>query len=151
MNFAKQASSNGHSTTISASSTPANLKPSTMSVITPASAATPGGSGVANNNQQQQRSVKLVIRSKVPGATPKYSTGSGSTSVPPVGTPLEVLEQELPPRVFADQVPLESIIDRMVQDAYARLVELSDTYVSNFRTGLHCYCCASSYVSCLAL
>lgn len=61
------------------------------------------------------KSVKLVIRPKA------------QAPLPP-GTPLDVLSQELPPANFNDQIPLSIIIDRVVQDAYARLVELSDTW-----------------------
>lgn len=69
------------------------------------------------------KSVKLVLRSK--------AATKAQTDLPP-GTPLDVLSQELPSRDFEDQVPLDVIIDRLVQDAYARLVELSDTCVDTF-------------------
>ena len=78
----------------------------------PVSATSPGAS--------HTKSVKLVLRTR--------TTTKAQTDLPP-GTPIEVLSQELPSRDFEDQVPLDAIIDRLVQDAYARLVELSDTCV----------------------
>ncbi|KAF8343097.1 mediator complex subunit MED14-domain-containing protein [Cantharellus anzutake] len=147
MNFAKHASSNGHSAaTAAAISNNTNISSknlrsastAAMTAMTPgtggasghvASAGPQGGGHHHTHQPQQQKSVKLVIRPKAPGTTVKASTGGagGPSSAQPVGTPLEVLEQELPPRAFADQIPLGSIIDRLVQDAYARLIELSDT------------------------
>lgn len=71
------------------------------------------------------KSVKLVLRQK---SAPKVPQDG------PPGTPLEVLERELPPRAaFVDQIPLADIVDRLVQDAYSKLVELSDTYVLRIR------------------
>lgn len=65
------------------------------------------------------KSVKLVLRQK---NTPKPPQDG------PPGTPLDVLERELPPRAaFVDQIPLADVVDRLVQDAYSKLVELSDT------------------------
>jgi hypothetical protein len=70
------------------------------------------------------KSVKLVLRQKTAPKAPQDG---------PPGTPLEVLERELPPRTaFVDQIPLADIVDRLVQDAYSKLVELSDTYVPGF-------------------
>ncbi|KAF8305241.1 MED14-domain-containing protein [Clavulina sp. PMI_390] len=67
------------------------------------------------------KAVKLVLKTK--GSSTKPSQG-----IPPPDIPLNELERELPPRdAFTDQVPLADIIDRLVQDSYSRLVELSDT------------------------
>ena len=78
----------------------------------PASAASPPA---------PMKSIKLVLRQKTAPKVPQDG---------PPGTPLEVLERELPPRAaFVDQIPLADIVERLVQDAYSKLVELSDTYV----------------------
>jgi len=75
----------------------------------------------ATSPSAPMKSVKLVLRQK---SAPKVPQDG------PPGTPLEVLERELPPRTaFVDQIPLADIVDRLVQDAYSKLVELSDTYV----------------------
>lgn len=66
------------------------------------------------------KSVKLVLRQK--------NTSSKPHQDGPPGTPLDVLERELPPRnAFLDQIPLADVVDRLVQDAYSKLVELSET------------------------
>lgn len=76
------------------------------------------------------KSVKLVLKPKN-AASKQRSIHQDDHLLPsdtPAIVPLELLEKELPPKTaFTDQVPLADIIDRLVQDAYSKLVELSDT------------------------
>jgi mediator of RNA polymerase II transcription subunit 14 len=77
------------------------------------------------------KSVKLVLRPKaISKPSLPHSNEPAAPARPP--TPIEVLEKELPPKsAFEDQIPLADIVDRLVQDAYSKLVELSDTYASS--------------------
>ena len=84
------------------------------------------------------KSVKLVLR---PKATPKTSLNEQNAPITPAqpSTPLDALLRELPPKdAFEDQIPLADVIDRLVQDSYSKLVELSETYALFLRLPTDC-------------
>lgn len=92
---------------------------------------TPATSPTTPTATTTQKSLKLKI--KGPGARPanQPTETTSSSSMPPrtPAIPIQELERELPPKdAFEELVPVGEIVDRIVQEAYSKLVELTDTY-----------------------
>ena len=80
-------------------------------------------------NPATTKSVKLLLRNKAALRNVSRPDGYGTLAPPQQSIPVEELERELPPKnAFQDQIPLAEVVDLIVQDAYSKLVELSDTY-----------------------